>query len=278
MSLTLPLQWNTFFLYDSKACLVGRKQKQQAEAARDKEVMDDLQVTMGMLTLINADEYEVKRRMSPPKPYLVRVGDSVSADDTCKALSKAAQESYLRYTNGTPSHGHLTTVIHYNVFHGLARNATLMGLQNEWIIKGTTSPFNQQSPAPRQGDLAASSWPENLRPTPLQRVIMHHPWIDLFPLPRMRDNFLRALSRASGSDRVNEDGLCRDIVDVGAGEGVDKAALVVWGEPWDPRSWEATEMFLTKWGWILEGCTEVLEATNYWRKKRGLRPFRFKES
>lgn len=34
-------------------------------------------------------------------------------------------------------------------------------------------------------------------------------------------------------------------------------------------SWEAIVALFRKWGWLLTGCLEILEATNYWRENRG---------
>ncbi|EIT73587.1 hypothetical protein AO1008_11858 [Aspergillus oryzae 100-8] len=39
----------------------------------------------------------------------------------------------------------------------------------------------------KQGSIAPG-----LRPTTLQRGIPHHPWLDIFPFPRMWDNLIRA--------------------------------------------------------------------------------------
>jgi hypothetical protein len=33
--------------------------------------------------------------------------------------------------------------------------------------------------------------------------------------------------------------------------------------------WEVTEGFLRKWGFLLEGCDELIESTNRWRALRG---------
>ncbi|KID87963.1 hypothetical protein MAJ_11092, partial [Metarhizium majus ARSEF 297] len=46
--------------------------------------------------------------------------------------------------------------------------------------------------------------------------------------------------------------------------------LKVEHHPWEPSGWEVTESFVEKWGWLLAGCVELKEATNYWRGKRGL--------
>lgn len=40
------------------------------------------------------------------------------------------------------------------------------------------------------------------------------------------------------------------------------------------KSWEATPGFLAKWTWIVEGCEELVEISNYWRMKRGEEPMR----
>lgn len=234
--------------------------------------LEALTVTLGQLVLVSPGENAVAiRSRGLSKPYLVKVGNSPAVLETFDRLNQIAKESYIRHSLGHPTHGHLTTIVHFNVFHGLARNAALLGLKNEWLIKGTTSPFSINGLDEKT--TATLPCPDNMCPTYLQRSVPHHPWIDLFPLPRMRDNFLRTAQARAGT--VDEDAMCRDIVDVGAGNGIEHAALVVWGNPWDPGAWEATEVFLRKWGWLLEGCTELLEGTNRWRRERGLRPFKF---
>jgi hypothetical protein len=45
--------------------------------------------------------------------------------------------------------------------------------------------------------------------------------------------------------------------------------VIAWSPPWDISGWEVSEGFLKKWGWLLGGCDEVLEATNPWRRMRG---------
>ena len=45
--------------------------------------------------------------------------------------------------------------------------------------------------------------------------------------------------------------------------------MIAWSPPWDIGGWEVSEGFLKKWGWLLRGCGEVLEATNRWRTMRG---------
>jgi hypothetical protein len=45
--------------------------------------------------------------------------------------------------------------------------------------------------------------------------------------------------------------------------------LLVWGEPYDPSNWEVTEGFIKKWGWVIQGCPDILQSTNKWRAKGG---------
>ncbi|KAG0644915.1 Radicicol biosynthesis cluster regulator [Hyphodiscus hymeniophilus] len=107
-----------------------------------------------------------------------------------------------------------------------------------------------------------SSLPENFRPTVLQHTVEHHPWIDLFPIPTMRDNLLRAGAAYDNAE------ICLDIVEVGE-KPKEKAGLIVWGEPWDVYAWGASPAFLRKWGWSVEGCYDLLKSTNHWRMERG---------
>ncbi|KAG7122430.1 hypothetical protein HYQ44_003328 [Verticillium longisporum] len=126
------------------------------------------------------------------------------------------------------------------------------------------SPFNYQD-----GHRPSSqpSHPESLSPTALQRTVRHHPWVDLFPLARLRDNVLRGLN----SGAIDEDELCSDLLNVEDRKwsDVEKPSLILWGESWDIKGWEASAAFLRKWGWITQGCPELIEGTNYWRRIRG---------
>lgn len=203
------------------------------------------------------------------RPQLCLLGKN----DTQSMLNKFAEEAYQDYIRGSPCTAYLTTLVRVNVFHAFVRNAHALNFNAEWLTYDAISPFNKMGPGLGLATTTLSC-PENMRPTELQMTVEHHPWIDFFPHPRMRDNFLRIVAE-KGEDYIDEDDMCRDVVDVGAGAGVEDSALIVWGEPWDPRGWEATEKFLRKWGWLLAGCTEMLEGTNYWREKRGLRKLKF---
>jgi hypothetical protein len=187
--------------------------------------------------------------------------------ETRDALTKLAQACYNRYKAGTLDTTDLSGVVRFNVFHAFALNARVLGFNDDWLTYEATSPFNMAGDAIWR--LLPERRPPRMEPTSLQLTVEHHPWIDFFPCPRLRDNLLKAVE--PGHESVDEDALCHDVVDAGARGGIGSAALLVWGNPWEPSGWEVTESFFTKWGWLLDGCTEMVEATNYWRQKRGLK-------
>jgi hypothetical protein len=167
------------------------------------------------------------------------------------------ESAYRDYTLGSPRIDHLLTLIQFNVFRGLLKNTFTLGFTMEWLNEDALSPFNTTNP-----ERLAISCPPSLRPTSLQRTILHHPWIDLFPIPAMRDNILRA------GESFDDTQLCVDLVECWNSPS-DRSGLIVWGDPWDLRNWEVSEEFLKKWTWVVRGCQELFQSTNYWRMKRG---------
>ncbi|ORX95205.1 hypothetical protein BCR34DRAFT_608021 [Clohesyomyces aquaticus] len=107
--------------------------------------------------------------------------------------------------------------------------------------------------------------PVSLHPTPLQASTPHRPWIDTVPCARLRDNLILS------TGKWDEDDLCEDMVG-GLYDGYDdcrQRGWLVWSDPWVAASWEMSEGFVAKWGWLLEGCRELVESTNRWREGRG---------
>lgn len=186
-------------------------------------------------------------------------------------VQQLTNQAYAEYLGRTPRPEHLLRVVQVNVFHALAQNAVALGLSTSWLLCDSISPFGQIGP-PVPVTLPPSH-PASLTPTPLQVSELHHPWVDLLPWPILRDRILHM----SAAELIDEDDLCHDIVEFDTTQGSsEKAALIVWGAPWDPKGWEASPAFLRKWGWILENCEEILEATNYWREKRGEKKLAFR--
>jgi hypothetical protein len=106
--------------------------------------------------------------------------------------------------------------------------------------------------------------PPALRPTSLQRALVHHPWIDSFPFPDFRDLLLLR------EGEYSEEALCNDLCGSSTDQNsTGQVGMITWGEPWDPSSWEMTEDFARKWLWMFSTCSDLLAATNHWRIQRG---------
>lgn len=176
-------------------------------------------------------------------------------------------QAYEDHRLGTVRPMNLHIMIRLNALNALARNAVAMGFPPEGLCRDEyVSPYNQLLPvaSPHQLSLSAPV-PDSLQSTNLQRRIPHHPWIDLFPFPRFRENMLHAMAVGA----LDEDELCMDMLEVDDSGDNSKPVFLVWGESWDNLGWEASVAFLRKWGWLLRGCPEIIEGTNRWRQQRG---------
>lgn len=188
-------------------------------------------------------------------------------------MMRLAQEARRNFVLGTPQPRQLQALVGLNLLTALARNARIMGFNKHSICEDQfISPFNLQGPELPCGPRQALSWPPHLRPTEAQYKITHHPFLDVFPIPSLRENGIRAEELGF----FDEDDFCMDIFDRAENAHVvERPRLIVWGESWDPRGWEANVPFLKKWGWLIRGCPELLEGTNYWREKRGEKKLNF---
>ncbi|KAL2430830.1 hypothetical protein ABEF95_013776 [Exophiala dermatitidis] len=161
---------------------------------------------------------------------------------------------------------HLIPLIQYNALRGLLANRQLL-----LPLQSRTAPSECASAAlhvlPDIQEVPSGVLPLSLYPTTLQCTIPHEDWVDLIPNPVLRDNVLKALGT------FDEDELWSDTIG-GLFEGfpaseIERRGVVIWSPPWHIGGWEVTEGFWHKWGWLLKGCTEILEGTNRWRRQRG---------
>jgi hypothetical protein len=150
--------------------------------------------------------------------------------------------------------------------------------------------------------------PLSLIPTNLQQTHDHSTWINVIPFPRIRDNLIRCEGRfdhgelmqdltgelmastlaprrrgTSGTTTGPEDRHRPSSLSLPSGIDTDeitsgRKGLIVWGEPHEPQSWEATPGFLAKWTWAVEGCEELVEISNTWRIIRGEEPMQLSVS
>ncbi|KEY76624.1 hypothetical protein BA78_7641 [Aspergillus fumigatus] len=141
----------------------------------------------------------------------------------------------------------------------------MIGMTPEWMRSDdAVSIFNLQQPS-----FALERIPPSLRPTPIQLQVPHHPWLDFFPFPRMRDLLILA------GDAFDDDELCHDLMAFWDTRN-SAATLLVWGDSWDPKNWEVTEKFAHKWTWMIRDSPELLASTNFWRRSRGEKPLDWK--
>ncbi|KAM0335680.1 hypothetical protein ACHAQA_000729 [Verticillium albo-atrum] len=194
---------------------------------------------------------------------------------------------------------HLIHLIHFNVLRALITNKNTLSLcdtlQNSINISPVSCPLHEpdspcwNSPIVRPFNV---DMPSALVPTQLQATRVHPLWINVLPFPRVRDNLIKWAAcfdhwtflqdllgdhiSATPPQRASDNLLKRsdappperqaekaeeevpDVDEITAG----RRGLIVWGEPHCMESWEATPGFLAKWGWVVEGCDELLQITN----------------
>jgi len=178
-------------------------------------------------------------------------------------LEQFTEAAYQSYMLGDPASDQFLTLTRLNVFRACTHNLKSIGFDIDIMTDDSISPFNLGSASEELSLLHDTKMPASLRPTRMQRKVHHHPWIDFFPLPKMRDNLIQA------GDDWDDDELCHDIMGFWNSPGSGNAGLLVWGDPWDVQNWELTEAFLKKWQWVVRGCPEIMNSTNSWRAKRG---------
>jgi len=179
--------------------------------------------------------------------------------DSVQNLEEFERTALNLWAQGSPRTDLLLSLIKFNVFRALIGNTAVLGFSSsDWLNGEAISPFYQGLQPCKSADQVALS----LQPSRLQMTVEHHPWIDLFPFPEMRDNILRI-----GSD-YDDAPLCHDLVENHSCPG-DSTGLIVWGDPWIPSNWEVSEDFAIKWGWVVYQCWELYRSTNQWRARRG---------
>ncbi|KAL4907009.1 hypothetical protein BDW74DRAFT_190015 [Aspergillus multicolor] len=185
-----------------------------------------------------------------------------------RAFEARVRQSYL--TN-SPDLDHLIGLTRLNVHRAINENIAAIGMTVEWTnCDDSISIFNLSHPLPPHFDL--QKIPSALRPTAIQKSTPHHPWLDFFPFPRMRDTLITVTATASTVNGLlfDDEELCHDLMAFWDTRDT-QATLLVWGDSWEPRNWEVSEGFARKWGWLLRGCEELLVSTNSWRRRRGER-------
>ncbi|PLB51989.1 hypothetical protein P170DRAFT_352882 [Aspergillus steynii IBT 23096] len=186
-------------------------------------------------------------------PQQLSLSQPASLLEAVAMMTRFNATAYERYYAADPCLDHLLTLTKFNVLRAFVDNMASLGLSIQEMGDDDISPFNTPN---NHDDII----PTSLSPTATQRSIPHHPWLDCFPFPGMRDNLVHA------AESFNDCELCTDIMDPSNGD----VGMMVWGDPWLPQNWEVSELFVQKWSWVIEGFPEVLVHSNYWRDRRGL--------
>jgi len=196
-----------------------------------------------------------------------KISFSTLFDSDCERAGKSyhyfEELAYRHYLMGSPRTDLIMCLVQLNFIRSLMSNLDTMSLSLEQMIDDDSiSPFNIAGPWPVD---FGSSLPPNLRPTQLQCTVPHHPWIDLLPVPQLRDNLFQM-----GLD-FDEERLCHDLRGY-RNESNERTGVLVWRDPWDANGWEVSEAFVKSWGWTIKGCSDIMRSTNYWRGQRGEKP------
>ncbi|KAL4959741.1 DUF3425 domain-containing protein [Aspergillus stella-maris] len=176
---------------------------------------------------------------------------------------------YTQYTLSSPRTDMLLHLIQFNFIKALVQDMAVLGLSSEQMDDDDAmSPFNVSGPWQAEQyyhDDFEASLPPSLRATVIQRTMPHHPWLDLLPIPQMRDNLILA------GESYDEMQLCLDMKGHGCVHS-DQTGMIVWRDPWDAEGWEVTKSFARSWVWVLQGCWDLSHSTNSWRARRSERP------
>lgn len=159
----------------------------------------------------------------------------------------------------------LITLLQFNALKAMAVNKSLITGAHVLPLD-CDEEIIHLTPWPARPDLL----PPTLLPTELQLTVPHGNWIDIWPSPEGRDRLIRA------AGTFDEDELWDDCIgglyDGFPDDEIQRRGMVAWSPPWDLSGWEMSEGFLRKWGWMIRGIPDILEATNRWRMKRGEEP------
>ncbi|TAQ88374.1 hypothetical protein B7494_g3289 [Chlorociboria aeruginascens] len=146
----------------------------------------------------------------------------------------------------------LFTLVQYNTLHAIF---DLIGILLIW--DNTLRVQGEALSIPSLSINLPPNLPPNLQLTSLQRSVPHEPWIRILPFPAMRNNL------TIHAEKYNVNDLCRDLCWglYDSYSDVERCGLVVWNKG-DVQCWEVSEGFERKWGFLLDGCADLIESTN----------------
>ena len=177
--------------------------------------------------------------------------------DVSSALQAMSTRSYT-----FPDERH-TSILELKLLRGCMMIAKRMSIEDIIWSLDSTSPFTD----PALSGLSFDHLPPNLRPTANQKLIPHHPVLDILAWPTVRDKMILVFSQppeVRPPIAASPMALIDFVYDVeDSAEGVR-----IWGDdPCDAENWEAGEAVFKKWWWALDSI--IIGKSNDWRKERG---------
>ncbi|EWG53477.1 hypothetical protein FVEG_17127 [Fusarium verticillioides 7600] len=154
----------------------------------------------------------------------------------------------------------LITLVQYNVVRALLQNMSLLSLLHH-LPPGCRSSFGVSE----IDTIAVKHIPSDLQATSLQRMRTPPFWINALPFPKLRYNLILMADRYDSRELLLDLGLR---VYEGFND-IERCGFLVWGHPWLATSWEVSEGFVRRWGFLLKGCPEVVDSADRWRRLRG---------
>ena len=177
--------------------------------------------------------------------------------DVSSALQAMSTRSYT-----FPDERH-TSILELKLLRGCMMIAKRMSIEDILWSLDSTSPFTD----PALSGLSFDHLPANLRPTANQKLIPHHPVLDILAWPTVRDKMILVFSQppeVRPPIAASPMALIDFVYDVeDSAEGVR-----IWGDdPYNAENWEAGEAVFKKWWWALD--SSIIGKSNDWRKERG---------
>jgi hypothetical protein len=141
------------------------------------------------------------------------------------------------------------------LFNAALEIAATLGTVHLLWDASAISPF-YRGPNEAQPDLGGyideSHLPANLKPTATQRLIPHHPLLDLLPWPSVRDKLIAVLAQPE-SRRPKELNLYTWLEDMeDETDGVLVRPGVGTGKAWDSSAWEVGGKLRRRWWFIFD--------------------------
>jgi hypothetical protein len=153
---------------------------------------------------------------------------SLLQDELIRNSENMTQPPEVPYTQTIDpmTDNYLFTIPGFSLCAALHNNARLQGISCLFPTARTSPPGTLDLPLP-------------LHPTTLQTTRIHLPYIDCFPIPKLRDKLI------IWNGLVDEEDFCADLLGTNS--------FVVRGmQSWDPAGWVVDRAFKEKWRVLLE--------------------------